>query len=152
MKRLIHKYLDRYYHVEKDSVYTNEKVYRSSNWLCLELTMIFNLSRKQLKWYIKSWCKKKRKSFNFIKYWKYKFDFVLPPIGILHTSLVGCDPVAIEPMAVPSGQLFYLDYGYNEMQNDAVGVTYSYHRTRFLGDEFSVVEPYVTIDLSDIRA
>jgi hypothetical protein len=69
MKRLIHKYLTEYFFIKGDFVYSLNKIPKSAQWLTDELEEIFGLTKKELKWYVKSWCRRHRSGFNFKRYW-----------------------------------------------------------------------------------
>jgi hypothetical protein len=51
----------------------DNKVIYSIN-LVSELNEIFGLTRKQLKWYIKSWILSNNRNFDFKTYWAFKFS------------------------------------------------------------------------------
>jgi hypothetical protein len=71
MKRVIHKYLDRAYRINNGFIQelSNSKyIIIYSDEIIKNLELIFPLTPKQLKWYIKSWTFRQSKNFNF-KYW-----------------------------------------------------------------------------------
>lgn len=72
MNKLIKKYLNSFFLVENQSrlLIKKGRGVISCDELINELKLIFNLSRKQLKYFIKSWCLKNNKSFNFKAWWQ----------------------------------------------------------------------------------
>jgi hypothetical protein len=72
VKKLIHKYLNSNFSIKDGSLIDNNSSYFKSTRLSQALTLIFGLTHKQLKWYIKSWVKKQDKSFDFNKWWSKK--------------------------------------------------------------------------------
>ena len=83
MKKLIHQYLSESYYVLNDYVYRyGFNVPRSSRWLCDELDVIFSMSRKKLKPYLKSWALGQNKNFNFEEFWSPKVCLYLDPVPL----------------------------------------------------------------------
>lgn len=62
MTNLIHPYLTRYYRVQDDLI--------QPNGIIKDLSLVFGLSKKQLKFYIKGWVRKQNRGFDFNKCWK----------------------------------------------------------------------------------
>ena len=81
MRKLIHGYLSNCFIVTKNSIIRiDDNSIITSGIMVSELIPIFGLTKKQLKWYIKSWVRKKSKSFNFNEWWANKFiAFISPP-------------------------------------------------------------------------
>ena len=79
-----------------------------------DLKKVFFLTRKELKWYLKSWFRKQNRNFDFKEWWAPPsiFSTWIPfgrkPIA----STISQDLVPVEPMIASSGQLFYMDYQY----------------------------------------
>ena len=69
MKKLIHDFLNSNFSVKDKLVIGENGVPCRSNKVSQTLTLVFAYSRKELKWYIKSWIKKQDKSFDFNKWW-----------------------------------------------------------------------------------
>ena len=74
MKQLIHNYLSEYFYISKERFpcikpYGTEMYLFNVYTLSRMLVKIFDLTHKQIKWYVKSWCKKQDRGFNFRRYW-----------------------------------------------------------------------------------
>lgn len=70
MKKLIHKYLDKNYGWEFDAlIFLQPKEFTNFRILIKDLNTVFSLTKKQTKWYIKSWVKKTNSRVNFNKLW-----------------------------------------------------------------------------------
>lgn len=69
MKFLIHKYLSRNYALRENYLCKSIGGYVRGEDLLNELETIFGLSKKNLKWYLKSWFLGQSKSFPFNRYW-----------------------------------------------------------------------------------
>jgi hypothetical protein len=75
MKKLIYRYLG-------DVYYWDDIVIRSKSddkkvllrHISKNLTLVFGLTKKQTKWYLKGWCKKNNKSFLFNQAWYYTWQ------------------------------------------------------------------------------
>ena len=71
MKKLIFKYLfDNYYWYE-NRLWSNPEQRATVRSISDDLQVVFGLTEKQTKWYIKSWCKRNPR-FNFNKAWAAK--------------------------------------------------------------------------------
>ena len=128
MKKLIHKYLSEYYCLVIHKTFVDRRprivivdkqrgFFTSRMRLSGELSKIFGFTEKQLKWYIKSWCWKQDKAFNFKDFWwfpkvqkKWKFNFKLPHITTYRPLMMGQDLISVDPMGNPSSMLFYVNY------------------------------------------
>ncbi len=108
MKRLIHNYLTQNF-IVKDGEIVNKNAsnsfslnYSKSQFsLCFELEKIFNLKRKEIKWYVKSWCYKQNKGFNFDYFWRPR------PLGNKNINSRFYQPipnhlVPVQPMLAPT--------------------------------------------------
>jgi len=74
MKKLIFKYLfDNYYWYE-NQLWSNPEQRATVRSISDDLQVVFGLTEKQTKWYIKSWCKRNPR-FNFNKAWAAKLSF-----------------------------------------------------------------------------
>ena len=139
MKKLIHKYLSENFFVSDNAIYSLgvpiTKLSRydvlygidydnriDSNKLAKEVGLIFGFTKKQLKWYFKSWINTVAPSFNVNHYWatpkaqkKVKFKGIhFPMIRRVHSRTISSDLVSVQPMQGPTGQAFYLDYTYGD--------------------------------------
>ncbi len=111
MKRLIYRYLNRYYGVDSWKVYSlDNNITVQSYLLVRELSNVFGLSKKQLKPYIRDWSRSKNKSFNFKGFWAPLHDNFFPIIKSVFSRTIASDLVSVQPMIAPSVGLSYLDY------------------------------------------
>lgn len=121
MKRLIHKYLSTYYKVKNNQIcIIDYDVIKSSPNLIFELEKIFALQKKQLKWYVKSWTLKQNRHFRFNDYWnppvRKLFDTItFPIIRRVQPALMSRELGIVQPMGMPSGRLFHLDFDVQEI-------------------------------------
>ena len=111
MKKLIHRYLTENYRILGNRVYTDKAYSLSSSSFVIELEKVFGLTKKELKWYVKSWIRKQNRNFYFNLWWSPPTYF--KPVawslrGFGRT--IGEDLVSIQPLDHPTGQLFYMDY------------------------------------------
>lgn len=134
MKKLVHRYLDTRYQITQGRVvFFNTTRWITSEVLVKELGEVFDLNKKALKWYIKSWAKKQSKSFNFNRWWSagsFIWDGIGIPIPIIRRMAaqpISQDLISIQPMNGPTGQLHYLDYrmGVDPANMNREGVIYS---------------------------
>jgi hypothetical protein len=119
MKKLIHRYLnENYLMIGNRGLFrnTSHSMSLGSPSIIADLKKVFGLTRKELKWYLKSWIRNQNRNFDFNDWWT-------PPISIFTSwvpiagraaiaSTISQDLVSVEPMEGPSGQLFYLNYQY----------------------------------------
>ena len=71
MKKLIHDYLSNVYFLH-DNCRINKIPYTLSTHattIIRELSLVFGLNKKQLKWYFKSWVLKQNRNFEFNTFW-----------------------------------------------------------------------------------
>lgn len=69
MKRLIYRYLYGTYYWLDNRLWSGPNTYASIRSISDDLVIVFGLTKKQTKWYLKSWCKRNPK-FDFNKAWK----------------------------------------------------------------------------------
>lgn len=123
MKKLIHRYLDDHFCVKGDKIiYTKKQLAVRSDSLVYELNKVFELTKKQLKWYVKSWVWGQNKSFNFNLYWtppisKYSWS-TMPVIRSIYANIVAQELVRVQPMEMPS-QFVNREFIYEEAQRVA---------------------------------
>jgi hypothetical protein len=104
MKKLIHKYLfENFYFKDKKLYSPTIKGPVNSHECVNQLILIFGLTKKELKWYVKDWFKKNN-ILIFNEWWKPFISFRWKPIA--------GDLITVQPMTAPSGTLHYLDYRY----------------------------------------
>lgn len=112
MKKLIHKYLNQTFFVEKCKIkcFSNHW-FVSSKDLIEDLNKIFDLNKKELKWWVKSWVRKQSKGFDFNRWWAPKvisFDTIFMPfVTRVMSSTIVSDIISVQPMGEPTGELFY---------------------------------------------
>ena len=119
MKKLIHSYLNQHYSIRKNHLCTSVGI-KTNYELVRDLSQVFALNRKQLKWYIKSWILCKSKSFNFNKFWRpyfIGFDSIrLPIIRQQFATTIASDLVTVQPMQAPS--IIFNDLIFNDLIYD----------------------------------
>lgn len=80
-----------------------------------ELSLIFALTKKQLKYYVKGWVRKHNRGFDFERYWNPPpFDFntlAFPKIKRIYSRTIGLDLARVEPMQQPRGLLNWIHVG-----------------------------------------
>lgn len=136
MKKLIHKYLSNYYQVKKASILSiDEDITHfwfmlgiSRRILIKELNVVFGLTDKQLRVYIKSWVLKQDAIFDFSKWW----DSYYPENSF---GLIGTDLVPVQPMNPPNFELVHFDYSY-EPDGELIG--------EFIPEQPRNERPYLT--------
>jgi hypothetical protein len=111
MNKLIHRYLTENYRILGNRVYTDKVYMLSSSTFVSELEKIFGLTKKQLKWYVKSWVRKQNRNFDFDLWWSPSFNFItLPLVSRSFGQTITQDLVTVQPMHGPQGRLMYIDY------------------------------------------
>lgn len=134
MKKLIHKYLSDYYKIVGEKVLLL-KDYKKHNadyryyfhinaaTLIADLELVFGFTKRELKWIVKSWIHKQNKGFRFNHYWNpppLDFGSVLfPMVRRVHSRLYAQEIVSVQPMAMPSGILYYMDH---HVDNPIMGI------------------------------
>jgi len=122
MKKLIHKYLSDNYHVDNNYILLTSSEYKmrvTSDMLAQHVGVIFNLTKKQLKWYVKSWLANVNPRFKLNDYWatpkaiSWK-NIKFPKIRRVYPRTIASDLVSVQPMEGPTGQLFYMDFVYGQ--------------------------------------
>lgn len=143
MKKLIHNYLSKCFFIDGNDIYRlKQKRTLSSTALVEELSEVFGMTKKQLKWYVKSWVLRESKSFPFNRYWtppKSKFSFFFPLAKKIAAQTIDMDLVSVQPLGAPSGQLMYFDYQINsELEQGYVFAPYiAIETTPVLVDAFN---------------
>ena len=121
MKKLIYRYLNREFVVVDNKIKDKDnKVIYSIN-LVSELNEIFGLTRKQLKWYIKSWILSKNRNFDFKTYWEFKFSVYFPLAARVAATTIGMDLVAVQPLLAPRGLLNFGEFNYGSIAGEEIG-------------------------------
>lgn len=126
----VEKYLSKNFlikkHKRKNCLFdkeTNSVVY--SNHLKEELKAIFSISDEEAVKYVEVWC---LKNFNkrLSKYWGfiwYETDFreiTFPIVRRVFSKILANDIVSVQPMNLPSGQLFFMDFNREENNNQII--------------------------------
>lgn len=75
---VISKFLDIYSMVE--IIYTNPNNF--SSYKIKQSSKLFDITEKQLKWYVKSWVRMHSKSFDFNRFWNSHWHYTIKPIFI----------------------------------------------------------------------
>lgn len=67
MKELVYKFLDNYYYILGNDFleYQNDELDCTLESVIENIKLIFSITQKQSKWYLKSWCGKQNRGFNF---------------------------------------------------------------------------------------
>lgn len=124
MEKLIHRYLDNYYTIDWNHISKTFEIFLKGNdetvgnyetfpeTLVSELEMIFGVSKRKLKSYIKIWVNKK-KWFNITnvdirKYWKKKRPW-FPIAKQIFPRTIASDLVSVQPLQAPSNPIWYFD-------------------------------------------
>jgi hypothetical protein len=108
MKNLIHKYLNEFYHIKGDHILNLKSDNDISSYIMVfHLGKIFDLNKKELKWYVKSWVKKQSKGFDFNKWWTPpKYGVYFPMVKKIAARTIGTDLVQVQPMGAPTGYVY----------------------------------------------
>lgn len=126
MTRFIYKYLSAYFAVKFGKILPqnrNTPYYYEVDDLIEDLSTVFGLTKKQLKYYIKGWARKQDRNFDFKEWWsptpepeiepENGFEGIaFPIVRQVFSRTIANDLVAVQPMEPPRGLLFYLDYQY----------------------------------------
>jgi hypothetical protein len=117
MKKLIHRYLSETFFIEKGKIKAFLNPWSvSSDILIKDLNNIFDLNKKELKWWVKSWVRKQNRNFDFNDWWTPKINHLgnifMPFVSRVAASTIGEDLIPVQPMEGPTGQLLYMEYQY----------------------------------------
>jgi hypothetical protein len=121
MKKLIHRYLtENYRMIGNRGPFRNEpfSMLLGSSSIIADLEKVFGLTKKELKWYVKSWFRNQNRNFDFNDWWTPKTNHLgnifIPFVSRVVASTIGEDLIPVQPMEGPTGtgQLFYMDYQY----------------------------------------
>ena len=122
MKKLIFRYLFDNYYWYDNKLWSNPERRATVRSISDDLQLVFGLTEKQTKWYIKSWVRKQNKAFNFNAWWKRIYGIHYPLIRRLMARQISTDLVEVQPMSAPTVTLQY--FGLN-LENENV---YEYAR------------------------
>lgn len=132
MKKFIYKQLDQQYEIStssvgNDGIYlisTKEDSYRTpeyGNNIVKYIVTVFNVEEEEAKLYIHKWAVTQKFSVDLTFYWEnnYKgsiFESINFPIVVqrVFPQTLTQDLVPVQPMAMPTSNLFYLDYIYEK--------------------------------------
>jgi hypothetical protein len=125
MKKLLYKYLSAFYVLGKNGrgnyvifkyegdglvKYDDEKLVK-------ELVEIFGYGYTRTKWAINSWANTIIPHVDLSNYWRNRYTIDFPIARSISSSLIGGDLISIESMSAPTGQLFYMDYQYGQLDH-----------------------------------
>lgn len=149
MRKLIHRYLSAYYVVNGKSILRIGKKFAIYQPILVdELTLIFGLSRKEFKWYIKNWARKQSKGFDFNHWWKDCINpLEFPTIRNVTSRLIAADLVDVRPMGEPTGLLTVVDWFHPD--NDVLVGEYTRpnrNQRSYLTELQRVVDDMTTLD------
>jgi hypothetical protein len=119
--KLIYKYLSANFILNLGKIVpawkANQPYYYEVDNLIEELSQVFCLTKKQLKYYIKGWALKQNRNFDFNEWWcpaKEDIDvfgkLTFPIVRQVFSRILGNDLVAVQPLEMPRGLLHYMDY------------------------------------------
>jgi hypothetical protein len=124
MKKLLYKYLNAFYVLGKNGrgnyvifKKENDVIKYDDEKLIKELVEIFGYSYTRSKWAINSWAKTIIPHVDLSNYWSTRYSIGFPIVTSVSASLIGGDLISIEPMSAPTGNLFYLDYQYGQIDH-----------------------------------
>jgi hypothetical protein len=124
MKKLFYKYLNAFYVLGKNGrgnyvifKKENDVIKYDDEKLIKELVEIFGYSYTRSKWAINSWAKTIIPHVDLSNYWSSRHSIDFPIARSISSSLIGGDLISIEPMSAPTGNLFYLDYQYGQIDH-----------------------------------
>jgi len=144
--KLIYKYLSANFILSLGKIIpkwkANEPYYYEVDNLIKELSQVFCLTKKQLKYYIKGWVLKQDRNFDFKEWWSPTSDsevnspwsnVILPVVRQIFSRTIHNDLIPVQPLEAPTGQLFYLDYQFdrqdrefnNRINNDRINELYN---------------------------
>jgi len=125
MKKLLYKYLNAFYVLDKNGRGNYVIFKHEGDWLVKydderlikELVEIFGYGYTRTKWSINSWAKTIIPHVDLRNYWSKRYSIGFPIVTSVSASLLGTDLVRVEPMSGPTGQLFYMDYQYGQLDH-----------------------------------
>ena len=125
MKKLLYKYLNAFYVLGKNGrgnyvIFKDEGdglVKYDDERLIKELVEIFGYGYTRTKWAINSWAKTIIPHVDLSNYWRRRYTIDFPIARSISSSLIGGDLISIESMSAPTGQLFYMDYQYGQLDH-----------------------------------
>lgn len=132
MIKLVHSYLTKNYIVKKgiDEDYLifliNTEPSELIYWplLSSELIRVFSLEEEEIKLLVSQWAYSVNEDANLTVYFETAPAF-FPTVTSVVGSLISHDLVAVQPMAAPRGELFYMDYQYSGDTPNRNGRIYS---------------------------
>lgn len=142
MKKYIQQYLSEYYYIETSEV-GNDGIYYKLNdnrWktphngkrLISEIVTIFGLEEEESKTIIIEWAVSLKPDLDLEFYWKNEGDLIIPAVTRVVAATLGMDLVSVQPISAPLGELFYMDYQYD---NNAPVVEHVNRNGRVYDDE-----------------
>jgi hypothetical protein len=133
----VHSYLSRYFEIKPneegtDCVYylddkSTDLIYGEK--LVKELTTVFGITKDESKEFINSWALKVNPKVNLEFYWSNHesiFGGIFPLVQQVAARTIGLDLVAVQPLATPRGELFYMDYSYTGAVETQTATTQNY--------------------------
>ena len=129
MKKLLYKYLSAFYVLDKQTngyyaIFKDEGdrlVKQNNDNIVKELVEIFGYGYTRTKWTIDSWGKTIIPHVDLRYYWGLRYlddtAFEFPVVRSISSSLIGGDLVSVKPLSAPTGNLFYLDYQYGQLDH-----------------------------------
>ena len=125
MNKLLYKYLSAFYVLGKNGrgnyvIFKDEGdglVRYDDEKLVKELVEIFGYGYTRTKWVINSWANTIIPHVDLKYYWQKRNNLEFPIARIISSSFLGTDLARVEPMSGPTGQLFYLDYQYGQIDH-----------------------------------
>lgn len=131
MKKFIYKQLDQQYEISTSSV-GNDGIYLIStrednfrtpkygNNIVKDIVTVFNIEEEEAKIHIHKWAITKKYGVDLTFYWENNYkgsifeSLKFPMVQRVFPQTLAQDLVPVQPMAMPSSNLFYLDYIYEK--------------------------------------
>ena len=131
MKKFIYKQLDQQYEISTSSV-GNDGIYLIStrgdifrtpeygNNIVKDIVTVFNVKEEEAKIHIHKWSVTKKHGVDLTFYWEnnykgYNLESInFPNVQRVFSQTLAQDLVSVQPMAMPTGHSFYLDYKYEK--------------------------------------
>ena len=133
----VHSYLSRYFEIKPnkegtDCVYylddkSNDLIYGEK--LVKELTTVFGITKDESKKFVNIWALKVNPKVNLEFYWSNHesiFGGIFPLVQQVAARTIGLDLVAVQPLAAPKGELFYMDFSYTGAGETQTATTQNY--------------------------